>query len=649
MALPDPLFDTQSSRRLHLLARLVFAWALLLFGRLIYLQVFKHEELKAAAVQQQEHAVKLRLSRGAIFDRGGQPLAISLASDSFCVNPKRIRNLETAAGVIAECVGGNSADWLAGLSRAQEEKSGFLWIKRHLTAAETRKLETLRKTFDWIEIRPEFKRQYPNDELAASVIGSLDADEKGNAGLELALNAELAGQTGEATLLADVRKTAYETRVKSRAIPGKNITLTIDSRVQYATEQALRAGVKRTRADSGMVVVMDPKTGDILALADYPTFNPNEPMRPGEGRGSLAVTTPYEPGSVFKMFTMASVFELTSLTPASVIDCGMGSLTWGGRVIHDTHPYGALRLEDAFAKSSNIGAIQAARQMERADFHRYLQAFGLGQKTNIGLPGENRGRLRPVGRWSKTSIGSIAMGHEVMTTAIQLAQAGAVFANGGFRVSPRLILKKQSPDGPVEAMPASEPVRVLRPENAIAVRQMLERVVLVGTGKKARLKGYTAGGKTGSAQIFDVKTGRYTHSYNASFLGIAPLKDPALVIVVSLIGTHGGAAGYGGETAAPVFREIATAALRLLDVPKDLPEDFGPGEESNERMPDLAIAGLDPDEKHGEKDSDEFASVPTTPAGPVFLKPDQRPFLRTKKAAPKSPARARAPEVPASQ
>ncbi len=355
-------------------------------------------------------------------------------------------------------------------------------------------------------------------------------------------------------------------------------------------------------------MVVNPYTGDILAMANYPRFDPNLPPSPDDppnARSNLAVTTPFEPGSVFKVITLTAALESTSLRPDSIINCGNGQINLFGRIIHDHDRYSALAMSDVLAKSSNIGAINIGLKVGDRNLYSYVRRFGFGRKTGIELPGESTGMVRRVEQWTPSSIGSVAMGHEVSATSLQLALAGAAVANGGMLIKPRLVVSRQKQGQSAETFPPDTPKRIMHPETAIKMRQMMEGVVLHGTGKQAALAGYTSGGKTGSAQVFDLRAHVYTHTYNASFLGFAPVVNPQIVVAVTLNGTTHGSAGFGGAVAAPVFREVATTALRIFDVPKDLPD--GPLRASNEKTSngktatdkraaadenDLAIAGL---------------------------------------------------------
>lgn len=597
------MLETQPTKRLRWLLWFMLAWTLTIVVRLMWLQVVKHDELVRLAQQQQQKTVEIPAARGTIFDRAGRPLAKTLPAESIVVNPLKIPDPGMAADLLSRILDLDRRTVLNKIVAAKLRKSGFLWVKRKATSDEVVRVKSLK--LDWVEFRAETRRAYPHGRLAAHVLGSTgmvnqeDTVEHGSAGLELSFDEELSGRPGLARVYKDVRQNAYDMQVTRSPEPGVNLTLTIDSNLQYDAEQALEAAAIRANARTGSLVVLNPYTGDVLAMANYPTFDPNVPPRHGEPLGSranLAVATPYEPGSVFKVITLAAALETTNLTPDTMINCGNGIIKLAGRVIHDHDRYAALSMADVLAKSSNIGAIQVGLKVGEAKLYEYVRKFGFGRKTGIDLPGESAGILRRLRDWEPSSIGSVAMGHEIGATSIQLALAGAVVANGGLMVKPRLVLKRQKTGGVETIAPQEKPERVIAPETAIKMRQMMEGVVLRGTGKRAALKGYTSGGKTGSAQIYDFKARAYTHTYNASFLGFAPVNNPQIVVAVTLVGTSGGSAGFGGPVAAPVFRAVATPALRMLDVPKDLPEtttllgSASASARNNEN--DLAIAGL---------------------------------------------------------
>jgi len=620
------MLESESIPRLRWLVRLMLIWAAVIIARLVYLQVIQHEEYQRQAQIQHEKQIEVPAPRGAILDRNGQALAKSIPVDSVCVNPLRVPDLAVASEILSKILDLDGNELLGKLRLAVDAQRGFLWVKRRVTPEESNKLRSL--NLDWIEFRQESRRFYPDGQLAAHVIGSVDFAEKGNAGIEQSFDDDLAGRSGEVTIMSDVKQRAFDAEIANEPQPGRDVVLTIDSRIQYVAEKELAAAAEKAHVTTGAVVVMNPRNGEILALASWPTYDPNQLPKPGESlaaRNDVAVTTPYEPGSVFKVVTLSAALETTNLTPASIINCNNGVLHLPGRVVHEAHHgYGALSVADVLAKSSNIGAIQIATRMGQQNLYEYVKRFGFGKETGISLPSESSGLFKPLRKWGVTTYASVAMGHEISVTAVQLARTCSVFANGGMLIRPKLILRRQRAGEPAEPEPDTPPKRILKPETAITMRQMMEGVVLHGTGRAARLRGYTVGGKTGTAQIYDFAGHTYSHKYNGSFMGFAPLQNPAIAMVVTLNGTNG-TSGYGGAVAAPVFHEIATAALRFLDVPRDLPDDLpvekddGPNDTY-----DLSIAGLDPSDG-----SELVSSVPPLVQGPPMMAgPDQRSFLQ---------------------
>ena len=614
--------DPLATKRVHVLVRVAFVWAALIAARLIQLQVIQHPKFAEMARDQQQKTEELKAARGAILDRYGQRLAMSLPAESVVVDPLRVPDLSIAADVLSKVLTLDSRDLLARLKAAVDDHRGFLWVKRKITREEAKRLRGL--NLEWIEFRTESQRFYPNRSLAAHVLGSVDFQEDGNGGVEQSLNDQLAGHAGELLVTEDVQRHGFASKIEDAPEPGQDVQLTIDSRIQFVAEQELAKMVAVHHAKSGSLVAMDPRTGDILAMANVPTFDPNEPPKPGHesARENLAVSAPFEPGSVYKVITLSSALETTHLRPESMINCGNGSINLFGRVIHDHSRYASLSMADVLARSSNIGAINIGLQVGDKNLYSYIRRFGFGKKTGLPLPGESSGMVRPLRVWQKSSIGSVAMGHEIGVTALQLAQACTVIASGGLLMKPRLLMNA----------PKVDPVRVLKPETAITMRGMMEGVVIkpYGTGHKyARLVGYTSAGKTGTAQIYDNHLHQYTHMYNASFMGFAPVTNPRIVIVVTINGTEG-TVGYGGPTSAPVFREVAAAGLRVMDVPKDLPEMVpsevsGPADENDVAIADLGSSIPPPLVQAGDAvaaDDRPVASANSALDQRIFSKPD---------------------------
>jgi cell division protein FtsI (penicillin-binding protein 3) len=636
--------ETQSTKRLLWLLRLLLVWVVVIFLRLVWLQVLQHDDLLKQAQSQQQRLIPVQAERGSILDRTGQPLAKSLPAESILVNPKRVKDPAVTGGLLAPILGLNADQLAEKIRTALRRDSGFLWVKRKVTADEAERVRSYRLTE--VEFREESRRFYPHGQLAAHVLGSVgianpnDTIERGTGGIEMSLDDDLAGQPGQMRVYNDVRQNSYDSVMARKPDPGADITLTIDQNLQYEAEKEIARAAIASGSKSGSIVVMNPNNGEILAMANYPTYDPNDPPGPGEApgaRSNLAITTPFEPGSVFKVITLSAALETTSLRPESMINCGNGVFNLLGRVIHDTHAHGVLSMADVLAQSSNIGAIQIGLKVGDQKLYKYVLKFGFGRKTGIELPGESPGILRRVKDWSPTSIGSVAMGQEVGVTSLQMALAGAAVANGGLLLKPKIILARQKKGEAIEHFPDEKPERVIAPETAILMRQMMEGVILHGTGTRyATIKGYTAGGKTGSAQIYDLKAHVYTHSYNASFLGFAPVANPQIVVAVTLNGTQGGNAGFGGPVAGPVFSKVAMTALRMLDVPKDLPDSLLPSHAAS-TDDDLSIADLGSESapsRHvssntappvqADSSSSEEASIES---GPKDSNLDRRPFL----------------------
>ena len=565
---PAPMTE----RRLIWLTRIVLFWGVVIFFKLVGLQVIHHQEYAKKARQRQELVVTIPAPRGTIFDRSNQALAMSVPTHSVYINPLKIPDLEVASDLLARALHLDRTTLYGQMKNAYDNHRGFLWIKRKATFDEARCLSDMHR--DWIALQQESQRHYPKGTLAAHVLGSVDFEESGNAGVEKAMDEDLRGEPGAMRLLTDVKRRGIDSQLDTEAHPGTSLTLTIDERIQFVAERELAEAVKSHGAASGSVVVMVPATGDILALVSYPFYDPNDAPTTGRdyaARQNHAVSVPFEPGSVFKVITLSAALETTRLTADSLINCHGGRLPLPGRVVQDSHlGIGIVPMWEVLARSSNVGAVEIGMRVGNQRMYDYVRKFGFGQKTGIALPAESSGKLRKLQKWGTTSLASISFGHEVSVTTLQLAQAASVIASGGLLVKPRLVLKKGDQTVPVEP-----PQRVLRPENVLTMRRMMEGVVITehGTGHAAKLQGYSVGGKTGSAQIYDYATRRYSHNnYNGSFMGFAPLNNPAIVVVVTLNGTHG-TAGFGGAAAAPVFRAVASEALRVLEVPKDIPDE----------------------------------------------------------------------------
>ena len=560
-------------RRALFIAIGLVIWMLAIGARLVQLQVNQHEELASRARSQQVGAIETSPSRGQLLDRQGRELARSIDTESFFADPREILNTDNTARRIAAVTGQDRTELAGRLSEAKETAKKFIWIVRRLDIQSASKLDQL--NLDGIYSRKEPKRYYPNDSLAAHVLGFVGTDEIGLSGVEQYYNEKIRGEAGKVFLERDRDRRAFES-YEVQSHPGQTVVLTIDQAIQYRTEQALSAAVDRAHAKSGAAIVMDPRTGEILALANAPTFDPNQPAADSaEARANGALQNIYEPGSTFKIVAYSAAIEKGLVKPDDKIDCQMGQITVAGRLIHDGHPYGVLTVADALAKSSNVGAIKLGLLVGNESMYEYMKRLGFGSRTGIDLAGESPGILRPLSRWQPSSIGSLAIGQEVGVTPLQMATAYSVLANGGTLVKPHLLRELRAPDGTVlfQAKPETRPA--LKPETTEALRSMFEGVTLHGTAKKAQLDGYTAAGKTGTAQKVDPRTHAYSATkFIGSFVGFAPVKNPAVVIIVVIdepLGSY-----HGGDVAAPVFREIAEQILPELGVAPDVEFKSGP-------------------------------------------------------------------------
>jgi cell division protein FtsI (penicillin-binding protein 3) len=548
--------------RFVLVAAVVALWMGAVLGRLGYLQLIRYPEYLARAQRQQQRIVEVSPRRGIIYDRNLRELAMSVSVDSCFAVPAEITDAQMVAGLVSTVLETSPEE----IETRLKGSRAFVWIARKLDADKAERIRSL--NLRGIYFQKESQRFYPKRELAAHVLGYVDIDERGLAGIEYALDQKIRGRPGRLLILADARRRWYG-REGRGPDSGASVVLTLDEKIQYIVEKELEAAIQETGAQSGIIVVQDPNTGELLGVANWPRFNPNAPAEnAAEARMNRAVSALYEPGSIFKIVTVAAALEEKLTRPQEVIDCQMGGIVIAGRRIRDHKPFGLLSVAQIVAKSSDVGAIKLGLRLGAPRFHDYIRAFGFGQPTGIELPGESRGLLRQVESWTPGSVGAISMGQEVGVTAVQMASAMSALANGGLLYTPRIVRELRK-DGEVLPADVPLPTKVISPETAATMRMMLEAAVLDGTGKLARLDGYTAAGKTGTAQKIDPATGRYSSTeYIASFVGFAPLNVPAVTILVSLDAPRG--RYHGGEVAAPIFKRVAEQVLTYLDVPQDL-------------------------------------------------------------------------------
>lgn len=542
---------------------------LVVCARLVYLQFSQHEGLANRARQQQQNAIETSPQRGELLDRQGRQLARSVQTVSLFLDPGGldVGQLECTAQELSQSLGLKFKDLIAEFREAQTANRRFIWIARRLDADVGNKLVAL--NLPGLQSVLEPKRYYPNGPLAAHVLGYVGLDGDGLGGLERSFNAKIAGEPGQVFVEKDATGKPYESyEIASK--PGQTVVLTIDQSIQYQAEQALNTAVKSSRAKSGTVIVLDPRSGEILALANAPTFDPNQVAASSAAtRSNWALQNIYEPGSTFKVVAFSAALEKKLARVDDHIDCQMGAITVAGRVVHDHKPFGTLTMSEALAKSSNVAAIKLGMRVGDESMYDYITRYGFGSKTGIELPGETAGLLRKVQRWQPSSIGSIAIGQEIGVTPVQMVAAFGALANNGVRIAPHIIREVRNEAGAVVYQPQPEQHRVISSEVAIALRGMLEGVTLRGTAKAAQLDGYSAAGKTGTAQKIDPKTRAYSSTkFVASFVGFAPVSNPQVVIIVVIDEPAG--AYHGGDVAAPIFREVAEQILPILGVMPDI-------------------------------------------------------------------------------
>jgi cell division protein FtsI (penicillin-binding protein 3) len=553
--------------RVIIVALALVCWMLIIGIRLVHLQTFQHDWLTEYARTQQQILVETDAVRGPILDRAGRELARTIDSDSVFAVPGEIKDIKSASIKLAGILKADPDELFDKLQNGEKAKRKFIWIARKLEADQAALIKSLKLT--GIHIIKEPKRRYPHGTLAAHILGFVGLDDVGLSGIEQSKNASLTGKVGQVFIDKDGRRREYGSD-EFQAFAGKSIVLTIDQTIQYWTEQSLNEAVRRSQARSGTAIVLNPRNGEILALANVPTFDPNIANKlSSKERANEALQNIYEPGSTFKIVAYSAAIEKSGAKPNDFIDCQMGVIDIAGRIVNDHHPYNTLTLTDALAKSSNVAAIKLGMRVGNETMYQYIRRFGFGSRTGIELPGESAGLLRSVEDWHPSSIGSIAIGQEIGVTPIQMVSAFGILANDGVRTSPHLVREVRSSEGMVLSTASPKQERVVSVQTATALRGMLESVTLKGTAKLAQVDGYSAAGKTGTAQKIDPRTKAYSKTkYVASFVGFAPVKNPSVVILVVIDEPKG--AYYGGEVAAPVFRDIAERVLPVLGIAPDL-------------------------------------------------------------------------------
>lgn len=588
--------------RLLIVASIAALWTTAALERLAYLQLFRYGDYLARAQHQQQKIVPTSPKRAPIYDRNMHPMAMSIEVNSCFAIPSEIADHGLAARLISRVLGVSET----AIEERLASSRSFVWLERKLSPDKAERIAAL--NLKGIYFQKENRRFYPKRELAAHVLGYVDIDENGQGGIEYALNDRIRKSSGRMMVLTDARHHWFNSRENGNDTSA-SVVLTLDEKIQYIADKELAAAIAETHSLAGTIIVQNPANGELLAVANWPRFNPNTAKDTApEHMMNRAVAALYEPGSTFKLVTLAAALEEGITTPNEVVDCQNGAIYIAGHRIRDHKPFGPLTISDVLAKSSDVGAIKIGLRLGAPKLYEYIQALGFGAPTRVDLPGESRGLLRRVENWTPISIGAISMGQEIGVTPIQLISAVSTIANGGLMNRPHVV-KELRRNGQTVLMRGAlmngalmngasmsgagtnEPRRVLSARTSATLRQMMEGVVLTGTGKLARLEGWTTAGKTGSAQKIDPATGRYSPTQLiASFVGFAPLNSPAITILVLLdspVGLH-----EGGQVAAPIFKRVAEQTLNYLGVPRDVPlgervQRASHGKEPGVRLPDI--------------------------------------------------------------
>lgn len=576
---PSTYSPGDPDKRLRILA-LIVGFVLTIFAaRLVDLQLLNRGTRAEEAMADRTAVVTLPAKRGTIYDANMSPLAESVEAVDVTADPRLIQDKEATADYLAPIVNIPREQIIAALSTDKH----FAYIAKQVSPETWDAVASL----DLVGVfgQKTTKRFYPNGELAANVLGYVQQDGAAGAGLEYGLDSELRGQDGQKIFESGIggRQIPTGSERERDPVAGTSVQLTIDSDLQWVAQRAIAQRVKEAQADSGTVIAMDPRTGEIKALASVPTMNPNFPANASDAnRNNRAVTEVFEPGSTSKVMTMAAVLNEHAATPRTVFTVPY-TLSRGGTVFHnhDAHPTYQLTLAGILAQSANTGTIQAAEKIGEQKMYDYVKKFGVGEPTGLNFPGESDGYVPPVSEWSPTSFPTISFGQGLSVNAVQAASVFATVANGGVRMPATLIKGYISPDGRVQPAQQREGVRVVDQEAADKTMKMMEQVVSdAGTAQMASIPGYRVGGKTGTAYRINDECGCYDNSVTASFIGVAPADDPRLVVAV--IVQNPKATRYGGVTGGPVFREVMVHGLQAMNVPP-----------SGSKSPKMAIFSTD--------------------------------------------------------
>ena len=551
-------------KRLSLIKIMLSIFFLVVIFRLVLIMFVEHEAYLARAKSQQIQKEEIFAKRGNIYDRKGRELAVSLEKESIFVDPADFKSENI--NILTNYVSFNTEQF--------DKNRRFVWIGRKVDHSVVEKLKALK--LEGLGFVTEGARFYPNGHLASHVIGFVNIDDQGIEGLERYYDKYLKAEKSSKTIMRDAAGKKLSDG-NFWEIKGNDVVLTIDEGLQYIVEKHLDEAMSKWQASSATAIMMDPFTGEILAMANRPTYDPNNlnSVKNMANVRNRAITDLYEPGSTFKIVTASGALEEKIVKLSSKFDCSQGYIDVGGKRVKDAHRHGVLTFEEVIQKSSNVGTIKIAMMLGKDRLYKYIKKFGFGEKTGIDLPGEVSGYVRPPERWSGTSLGAIPIGQEVAVTALQILRAYSAVANGGFLVNPYVVSEVRSPDGKILFKAVIKRNRVISEETSEIMKNILKKVTEEGgTATQARLEGNAVAGKTGTAQKYDPKTGRYSKDkFVGSFVGFIPVQNPRIALIVVIHDPKG--AHYGGVVAAPVFKAISDEALAYLNVPRDDAKEKG--------------------------------------------------------------------------
>ncbi|HXV50440.1 MAG TPA: penicillin-binding protein [Candidatus Binatia bacterium] len=557
----------QRNHRRLAAAKIFFLALILAIGaRAFQLQVLQGDTLMRLGQRQHLKEWIVLPKRGAFLDRAGEPLALSMESQSVYARPHRIQEAARVSQNLAEILNLPPAEVRQKISSAKP----FVWIKRQVSAPEAEKIQAL--NLDGIGMFYEPNRHYPQGHLAGQLIGFVGRDSEGLEGLELKYNDYVRGATGSSVAERDAlgRRVLVQGVEGLQIPPGSDIHLTLDTSIQHMAEKELEAAILKYRAKAGVAIVVEPRTGEVLAMANYPSFDPNHyAKQTAEQRRNRVVTDSFEPGSTFKTILAAAALEEEIVGKDDLFYCELGKYPFAGKIVHDTHPHGWLSFAKILQVSSNIGFTKVAEKVKRERFFRYIEKFGFGKVTGIDVPGEVAGIVRRTEQWAAVDLATHAFGQGISTTPLQLVMAYAAIANGGFLMRPYVTRRVVGPNG--DTLMENQPHvirRVVSEKTSRLLAGMLGDVTNDGgTGKMAKIDGFEVAGKTGTAQKADPVHGGYSKKRVGSFVGFVPANDPRLVALVLIDEPE--VNSYGGVVAAPAFRNIVQGALRRLAVAPD--------------------------------------------------------------------------------